>query len=52
MLGPVPCQVCRRPVVWDGEAWLFAGSRLIHVPATCPGPTVDELIRADPLRPR
>lgn len=37
LLGPVPCQVCRRPVEWDGMGWLFRGSNLIHNILTCPG---------------
>lgn len=36
ILGPCPCTDCRRLLVWDGEFWLFRGTNIIHVPATCP----------------
>lgn len=44
LLGPVPCQACRTLVTWDGMDWHFAGTMLLHRPATCPGPA-----RAAPL---
>lgn len=37
ILGPVPCQVCRRLLEWDGLGWLFRATNLIHNPMTCPG---------------
>jgi hypothetical protein len=51
--GPAPCTVCRRPVVWDGFGWLFAGTMLAHVPATCPGaPRSYAVVLADRMKPR
>lgn len=38
ILGPLPCIVCRRAVVWDGLGWLFAGTMLVHDRRTCAGP--------------
>jgi hypothetical protein len=36
ILGPAPCQECGRLLVWDGLFWLFRGTQIIHVRATCP----------------
>ena len=36
ILGPCPCQKCGSPLVWDGLFWLYAGTNIIHVRATCP----------------
>ena len=41
ILGPVPCRVCRRSLVWDGIGWLFAGTDLVHNALTCPGRSPD-----------
>lgn len=35
-VGPMPCMVCRRLVVWDGEFLTFVGTSLIHNEMTCP----------------
>jgi len=36
VLGPCPCIDCGRLLVWDGEFWLFHGTNILHVRATCP----------------
>lgn len=36
VLGPAPCRECGRWLVWDGEFWLFRGTNILHVKATCP----------------
>jgi hypothetical protein len=50
--GPAPCTVCRRLVVWDGLDWLFAGTFIVHVRATCPGPGTERLPIVDRMVPR
>lgn len=36
VLGPVPCRECGRSVVWDGQFWVYRGTNILHVRATCP----------------
>jgi hypothetical protein len=52
LLGPCPCQVCGRLLVWDGLDWTFRGSNIVHRRETCPGPGPMTIERPERMVPR